>query len=70
VDGEFGQGVQARLKLPPSVAICPSDGGELTTDGQTLKCRHCSGESLLSEWNRTVARFVREAVRRFKRGAV
>lgn len=52
-----------RLKLPPSVAICPSDGGELTTDGQTLKCRHCSGDSLLGEWNRKVARFVREARR-------
>lgn len=62
--------LRIRVKIPIDAGLCVTCGEpRLSTDGQTLKCRHCSGESLLSEWNRTVARFVREAVRRVRRGA-
>lgn len=59
-----------RYKIPPPEMCVTCYEARLATDGQTVRCRCCSGESLLSEWNRKVARFVRDTVRRFKRGAV
>ena len=56
-----------RLKIPPAIAVCPTDVEPLSTDGETIKCRlGCA--SKVEEWpNKGVQRFAREAKAKLER---